>query len=670
MVDDSLTVIAKQQWDARTKTVAALKTPAEITARQERVRSKFIELLGGFPEKTPLNATVTGILERPGYRVEKVIFESRPKFYVTANLYVPETGPGPFPAVLGTAGHSMDGKAYAVYQHAWIGLVKRGFVVLAYDPVGQGERVQYFDPELGRSRLDGSTAEHTTVGLQCLLTGTALGGWFVWDGIRAFDYLLTRKEVDASRIAVTGCSGGGMQSAYLAIAEPRLAAAAPSCYMTSAEKLWTELGPQDAEQNVPGTLAAGLGFGDFPLAFAPKPFQFLTATRDFFPIAGAHETFSEARTIYSALGRPDRVDLFEADFTHGFSQPQRESMYRWFSRWLQNRADEGVEGDFAAEAESDLNCTPTGQVSTSLGGETVQSLNRAAAERLARERSAPNPRELPARIAARLRIAAERKPPAASQVGEIRRPGYRIEKIVLRTDPGIQVPALLFLPAAEGRKPATLYVNPAGKAADAGEDGAILALVGNGQVVLAPDLRGWGESRNEAGSPPHDAAFVTAMRAILVGKTPVGMRTADLLAAFDYLAGRSEVDPQHIGVIGKDNGGIVALYAAALEARISRTVCEGAFLSYLDVARARFYEGLAESLAPDILKDFDLPDVAAAIAPRELWIVRPRMPSGAKEWLATARAEYAPVLAAYARAGANESFRVLARPAVARISSH
>jgi pimeloyl-ACP methyl ester carboxylesterase len=152
------------------------------------------------------------------------------------------------------------------------------------------------------------------------------------------------------------------------------------------------------------------------------------------------------------------------------------------------------------------------------------------------------------------------------------------------------------------------------------------------------------------------------MRAILVGKTSVGMRTTDLLACFDYLAARNDVDHEDIGVFGKDNGGIVALYAAALEPRISRTVVEGAFLSYLDVSRARFYEDVAESVVPGILKEFDLPDVAAAIAPRGLWIVRPRMPSGAKEALEIARSEYAPASRAYAHAGAEGRFRILDRP--------
>jgi hypothetical protein len=161
----------------------------------------------------------------------------------------------------------------------------------------------------------------------------------------------------------------------LAIAEPRLAAAAPSCYMTSWEKLWTEPGPQDSEQSIPGSIRNGLDFADFPFAFAPKPFLFLTATRDFFPIAGAHASFAEAQSIYKALGRPERVDLFEFDSEHGFGKPQREATYRWFERWLHQRSGEDAEGEFKVEAKDDLNCTPTGRRNTWL--ENAASRNRA-----------------------------------------------------------------------------------------------------------------------------------------------------------------------------------------------------------------------------------------------------------------------------------------------------
>lgn len=407
MVDRYLTGVAQESWKQRAAAIAAIRTPEQVRARQQYVREKFIELLGGFPEKTPLNPRIAGGFTREGYRVEKLIYESLPKLYVTADVYVPTTGQRPYPAVLGVAGHTDAGKASAIYQRGWIAMAKRGFLVLAFDPPSQGERVQCYDRELGRSRVGTVTAEHTNVGLQCILTGSNLAQYIVWDGIRGIDYLLTRGDVDPKRLAVAGNSGGGMQSAYLAVVEPRLAAAAPSCYLTSSEKLWRDLTPQDAEQNVIGLLAAGLDLMDFPLAFAPRPFQFLTAIRDFFPIAGARDSYAEARRTYAIMGQPDRVDFFEYDDGHGWSKPRREATYRWFQKWLNNRPnDQGAEPEFETEPESNLWATPTGQLATSLKGETVQSLNADLGERLQKQRPSRNTDET--NCAARLPPGSER----------------------------------------------------------------------------------------------------------------------------------------------------------------------------------------------------------------------------------------------------------------------
>ncbi len=263
MTDEYLTAIASKLWSRRAAEVAQIRTPDEVRRRQAYVREKIVAALGGWPEKTRLNARITGALERDGYRIEKLVYESLPGFHVTANVYTPSRGRPPFPAVVGVAGHSATGKAFPVYQRAWIGLVKRGILVIAIDPPGQGERYEYWDSELGRSMAGGPTAEHSMAGIQCLLTGTNFARYETWDGIRAVDYLLTRGDVDPKRIGVAGNSGGGTQSAYLAAVEPRLAAAAPSCYITSWEKLWTKPGPQDAEQNFAGFLSDGLDFADF-----------------------------------------------------------------------------------------------------------------------------------------------------------------------------------------------------------------------------------------------------------------------------------------------------------------------------------------------------------------------------------------------------------------------
>src|SRR5437763_13990595 len=363
MVDRHLTEIARKLLETRSARMAQIRTPAAVRERQEYIRRTLIEEIGGFPEKTPLHARITSTLRGDGYTVEKLVFESQPGFFVTANVFVPAAGPRPYPAVLGTAGHSVDGKAEALYQRVWISLAKRGVRVLAYDPPGQGERLEYLDPATGKSRLPGGgTGEHSMAAAQCLLTGTNIARWFIWDGIRAFDYLETRPDVDPKRIAVAGNSGGGTQSAYLAAFEPRLAAAAPSCYLTSWEKLWSGPGPQDAEQVFANFLKDGLDFPDFLIAFAPKPIQMATAIQDYFPIAGARATYAEAKRIFEILGAGDRMGYFEFDDTHGWSQPRREATYRWFANSLQNVQDDGTELQFEVHTPKELQASETGQV--------------------------------------------------------------------------------------------------------------------------------------------------------------------------------------------------------------------------------------------------------------------------------------------------------------------
>jgi fermentation-respiration switch protein FrsA (DUF1100 family) len=213
------------------------------------------------------------------------------------------------------------------------------------------------------------------------------------------------------------------------------------------------------------------------------------------------------------------------------------------------------------------------------------------------------------------------------------RDGYRIEKLVLETEPGIEVPALVFIPAAGAPpKPAVLYLHSGGKQIDGAPGGDMEALVRTGRIVMAIDPRGWGESAGSGRS--------TVMRAILLGKTLLGMQLTDTLSAFSYLASRPDVDAARVSVFGKKNGGVLALLAAAMEPRIERAAVERAVVSYLAIARARQHEGLAGVIVPGVLRVFDLPDLTRAIAPRKLWIVDPRSPTDAPVPLAAVTSEY------------------------------
>lgn len=382
-LDGWLNLEAEKRFAERDKAIAAIDSKDKMLARQAYVRSAMP--LKGIPTKAPLNAKVTGRFERDGYTVENLTFESLPGFAVSANLYLPKQRSGKAPAILGVAGHSNNGKANATYQKAWIGFVRRGWAVLAYDPPGQGERLEYFEAALGKSAVGVGVPEHNMAGLQCLLTGRPIAHYFVQDGIRALDYLLTRPEIDPERIGVAGNSGGGTQAAYLAAVEPRLRAAVSSCYMTSWKQLWKVPGPQDAEQILPGLLEKGLDFADFAYAFATRPFLITSAIQDYFPILGARGAHAEMKRLSTLLDQPTRSGFFEYDDKHGWSQPRREAAVRWFSRWFDGRETDGVEAPSETEEDKTLQVSASGLVTV----KTVADLNRSHAAELRQQWKAP-----------------------------------------------------------------------------------------------------------------------------------------------------------------------------------------------------------------------------------------------------------------------------------------
>ena len=371
--------LAFEQLQERKTAIEKLSSKSDYLERQEKVKQKLLRLTGAFPPKTPLSSRVTGVITKNDYRVEKVIYESMPDYYVTAALFIPGKLKGKAPAIIYASGHTENGFRSPTYQHVIINLVKKGFVVLAFDPVGQGERLQYFEEEEGKSRF-GPTTEHSYPGAQCYISGYSPTKYFVWDGIRSVDYLLTREEVDPARIGMTGRSGGGTQTAYTAALDDRILAAAPECFITSMEYVLRSIGPQDAEQNLIHMIGEGLDHADLLEIRAPKPGLMITTTRDFFSIQGARETYREVEQFYAALGGEDLINMVEDDDGHASTRKNRETMYAFFQKYLDNP---GSATDLEVEIleEKELWATETGQLATSLKGETLYSLNKKMVEK-------------------------------------------------------------------------------------------------------------------------------------------------------------------------------------------------------------------------------------------------------------------------------------------------
>ncbi|MDY3560178.1 prolyl oligopeptidase family serine peptidase [Gemmata sp. JC673] len=618
---------------------AKIATKADAEAYVRDVRARVARCFGPFPEKTPLNARVTGQLERDAYTVEKVIFESRPGFHVTANLYVPRAAKQgkKLPGVVGSCGHAHNGKAEPAYQSFSQGLARMGYVVLIFDPIGQGERSQY--PHVEKPDRPGvGVGEHLLAGNQQFLVGEFFGSWRAWDGVRALDYLLSRPEVDSRHVGITGNSGGGTMTAWLCGVEPRWTMAAPACFVTTFRRnLENEL-PADTEQCPPRVLALGLDHADFLACMAPKPVVILAKEKDYFDVRGAEEAFARLRRLYQLLGAEENVKLHIGPTGHGYSIENREAMYQWFNT-ATGASDVKSEPKLVVEKEEDLYAAPKGQVSE-LKARTVFSFTAATARQLEdarRVRPGPGPGALAKRVRDALCL------PASD-----RAPDYRILRPVtgrkypkpfatayaLETEkPAVAVVYRLDDQQHLARPPkntggATLYVSHHSADAEL-RDEPLLAELVNAEpktAFYACDVRGVGESRPDTcgGTNQFLAAYGSdyfyAAHGVMLDRPYVGQKTFDVLCVLEWL---KDVGHKEVHLVAKGWGAVPATFAALLSERVTRVTLKNALTSYADVARAEQYVWPLSCFVPGVLRSFDLPDCYAALAAKKLRLIDP-----------------------------------------------
>ena len=613
----------------RTDAVSGLNTLSGWQQRQDQIKETLLEIVGPFPEKTPLNAKTLRTIEKDGYRIEHIVYESQPGFYVTSSMFIPDglRKKSKAPVVIYCSGHSDEGYRSAIYLHVIANLVKKGFIVFAFDPVGQGERLEYFDPRTGKSTVGGPTTEHSYPGAQAFITGSSQTRYMIWDGIRAVDYLLTRKEVDPARIGITGRSGGGTQSAYIAAMDERIYAAAPECYITNFTRLLQTIGPQDAEQNMFNVIQKGIDHPDFLLVRAPKPALMITTTGDFFSIQGARETSKEVAGIYKAFGKEDHFGMVEDDGPHASTKKNREAMYAFFQKHLNNPGN-STDEETQAFAPEEVRVTDTGQVSTSLGGETVFSLNRKEAEKLVNELQTARgdlAEYLPKVLRSAKMLSGYREPSGIKEpvfTGRIRKEGYVIEKYFVEGEGDYAIPYLLMKPDKPNNK-ALIYLHPSGKAAEVSEGGEMEWFVKNGFTVLAPDIIGVGEMgpgiyKGDAyiGGSSHNIWYAS----MLVGRSIVGLRAGDVVRLSLLLKKTNGIDEVY-GLARKEMAPVM-LYAAAFDQNITRIALIEPYSSYQSIVMNRFYNSaFIQNTVPGALKSYDLPDLAASLTPRRLLMI-------------------------------------------------
>jgi dienelactone hydrolase len=621
----------------------ALKTRDDAENYVNDIREKIQQSFGLWPEKTPLNPRITGTLERDQYKIEKIIFESRPGFLVTANLYIPKGRRFPLPGVVGTCGHSSNGKAAEAYQSFAQGLARQGYVVLIYDPLGQGERLQYPDKNL-KSKVGVGVREHLYAGNQQFLVGEFIGSWRAWDGIRALDYLLTRKEVDPKKIGVTGNSGGGTMTTWLCGVESRWTMGAPSCFVTTFRRNTENELPADTEQCPPKALALGLDHSDFLAAMAPKPVIILAKEKDYFDARGAEEAYNRLKSLYSLLGAEKNIDLFIGPGYHGYSRENREAMYHLFNRTT-GISDAQTEPELIIEKDETLYCTPRGQV-CELDSRPVYSYTKDISQALVKKRRKNlSASGLKRRIVRTLRL---------RNWNDQDTPEYRILRnwrsrqypkrywttYTVETEPGILAVVYrlsderLMSRPPKGQKRAILYVSHQSSDAELRNEPLIKEMLKTepDSAFYTCDVRGLGESQPETCNENsflnvYGCDYFYAIHSIMLDKPYTGQRTYDLLRVIDWLKSNGH-DEVHL--VAKGWGAIPATFTAVLSDNVKQVTLKNALTSYTDIAESQTYSWPLSSLVPDILKSFDLPDCYRILRNKKLKQIDPWGPDGEK----------------------------------------
>ncbi|MEO6054048.1 MAG: alpha/beta hydrolase family protein [Chthoniobacterales bacterium] len=610
--------VQNKDREARLKSI---RTRKDAEKYRDYVFEKFGKAFGTMPKKTPLNPIITGAVERKGYRIEKVIFESRPGFLVTADVYVPDNIRKPVPGAIVSCGHAENGKACEGYQTAAKRLVQAGFVVVHYDPISQGERNQHIHLTTKEAVRRHCVQAHSIQGGQLELVGDFFGTWRAWDGIRALDYLIFRPEVDSTRLAMTGNSGGGTMTSWIWGLESRLKVAAPCCFVTPFRYNLENEMPQDSEGCPPGMMADGLEVGDAFIARAPYPILLLGQRYDSFDRRGFSQIAEEVRRFYRFFGAEKNVDAFLGECEHGFHPDVQKALVPFLCKHVK-LTKPAKAPELRIETEATLNATREGNVVLA-GSIPLFVLAGKAAAKLAAERKSLSKVSLKRELSALLHL------PKRDVVPHYRvlrpAPYYtnpKIARYAVETEKGIRV--ILAKTLADGRRAHTLdvvekevhlYFAHLSLEEDL-ENDPLPKNLRKKQSLYLVDVRGHGESLpseennfwHACGKDYMHTTFHDMFRENFLGR-----RVHDALSVMDLLAAEGA---QSIRVYGRGQGALIALFASVLHPKVEFTTLKNAPASYEEWAGALLLKWPAANMVRIILKKMDISDCVKVLGSR------------------------------------------------------
>lgn len=525
--------------------------------------------LDRLPKPAVRNVRSIGPVNRGKYVIERLTWQTLPGVDVPVHLYKPVGADNKLPAILFVPGHWWpDSKSRHEFQTFAAHMAGLGFVVLTFDPVGQGER--------GISFRDHRRTE-------LLAVGVSQQGLAVHESLCALEYLLSLPYVDGNRIGITGASGGGYNSWITAAVEPRIAAAAPVVGTSEFAEQIRVCRPLDwyyAREHchfIPGLLSFADNHELLSL-IGPRPVMIVSARNDeSFPIDGIRRIAAYGKLLYDSLGAPANFAHFEdATAGHGYQQIKREHVYGFFLRHLTNKGDGGPSGEppvpLLPYASPELRCFPAGR-NAPAGPGIIDFVRKRIQAADAQRNGPPTDEEFRKSIAAALGVAPDPPKPEGLERGPTQTLGrLRLQRITWRSVDGVPITALLALPAGTPR--GTLIA-----AADAGKESllshvAVRAALDDGLAALLVDPRGMGELAVE-----HPGwVFATSL---LLGESFVGRQAADLASTRQAAAALPELRDKPIALLGSGMfAGAAAAMAGALEPGFERLVVEGGFASF------------------------------------------------------------------------------------------
>lgn len=597
----------------------------QLSARQAEMREAFLTAIGGLPTTdAPLNARTTGISKGSGYSVENVIFESRPGHYVTSNLYLPDRREERSAAVLFASGHEYEAKHCAYYHEVCLRFVQAGLIVLAIDPIGQGERLSFRDSENGSGDVIWGTREHQHFGVKCHLLGESVARYFIHDAMRAVDYLCGRPEVDPARIAITGNSGGGTQTAMMMVCDDRLAAAAPATFIMNRQQYMHAGGVQDAEQIWAGLTAVGFDHEDLLLTFAPKPLLVLAVQYDFFPIEATRRTVSRCGRFWEMHGKGGLLRMEEDESTHHYTDRLARAAADFFREQLSVLAEPATadQSPLAPLPVERLLCTSNGQVVQSLAGaKTVHDEIVTRCGQLQRRRTAAHSDETKREALAWLRekVVVPRKPCDLNvrRIAAGTAEGLHAEYRLWWSQTGIMNSGYMF--RSEGAEQAergavTVGVWPGGTSRLAEHWSWIRETCDEGRSVLVLNGSGVGPHEPYAiyGKPVHPFFGVIHKLTddlIWLGDSLAAMRAYDVIRCIDMI-GHVDHAGNEAFTVDVHTGGrqhLVVRLAAALDARVGHVTSDSPLRSISDWVISERYEedDVMSAVMPGILHYYD-----------------------------------------------------------------